>query len=282
MKRIQLVVAYEGTYYYGWQVQPNGITIEAVLNRYLSQLLRQPITVQGTSRTDAGVHARGNICIFDADTSIPPHKIRPALQVLLPEDIVIVSSAEVAPDWHPRYQPSIKSYEYRLDIGEVYDPTIRFTHVHVTYPLDLDRMQEACKMFEGIHDFAAFCNVKTGAKTTVRTIYSMSLTIDNHVISIRVKGNGFLYNMVRMMVGALLLVGRGNMSLEELQASIYANPSGQIMSKHRYTAPAHGLILDHIQFIKGDLSYENYRSQGLPRDEQESCSVHSSSCNRKT
>ena len=132
MKRIRLTVAYDGTGYCGWQVQPNGITVEEVLNAALSQLTGEEIKVIGASRTDAGVHAEGNVAVFDTKTGIPPERIAYAVNRLLPEDIVVVKSEEVPENWHPRYQDSVKTYEYRILNREMPDTVRRFTTFHVS------------------------------------------------------------------------------------------------------------------------------------------------------
>ena len=129
MKRIKLTVAYDGTDYCGWQIQPNGITVEEVLNRKLSELTGEKITVIGASRTDSGVHAQGNVAVFDSDTSIPPERIAYALNRKLPEDIVVIRSEEVPSDWHPRYQDTVKTYEYHILNREMPDPVRRKRHV---------------------------------------------------------------------------------------------------------------------------------------------------------
>ena len=156
MKRIKLTVAYDGTGYCGWQVQPNGTTVEAVLNRALSDLTGEDIKVTGASRTDAGVHAEGNVAVFDTETGIPPERMAYAVNRLLPQDIVVVKSEEVPGDWHPRYQDSVKTYEYRILNRGMPDPVRRFTTFHVSYPLNLDAMREAAEYLKGEHDFKSF------------------------------------------------------------------------------------------------------------------------------
>ena len=143
MKRIKLTVAYDGTDYCGWQIQPNGITVEEVLNRNLSELTGEEITVIGASRTDSGVHAQGNVAVFDSDTTIPPERIAYAVNRKLPEDIVVIRSEEVPGDWHPRYQETEKTYEYHILNREMPDPVRRRDTYFVSYPLDLAAMRHA-------------------------------------------------------------------------------------------------------------------------------------------
>ena len=143
MKRVKLVLAYDGTNYCGWQLQPNGITIEEVLNKALRDLLHEQIQVIGASRTDSGVHALGNIAVFDTESRIPAEKMCFALNQRLPADVVIQSSCEVLPTWHPRKCNTIKTYEYRILNRRVPDPTVRLNSYFFYMPLDLEKMQEA-------------------------------------------------------------------------------------------------------------------------------------------
>ena len=238
MKRVKLTIAYDGTNYCGWQIQPNGITIEEVLNRKLSEMTGEQITVIGASRTDSGVHARGNVAVFDTESPIPAERMAYALNRKLPEDIVVVKSEEVALDWHPRYQDCTKTYEYHIWNAEVPDPTKRHTTYHVSYRLNLEKMREAAQYLVGEHDFVSFCSIHKNVKTTVRTIYDLTVKKNAEELVIRVRGNGFLYNMVRIIVGTLLRVGRGFYTPEQVKEILEA--------KNReaagVTAPPQGLM----------------------------------------
>ena len=156
MKRIKLTVAYDGTDYCGWQIQKNGGTVEEVLNRALSRLTGEKITVVGASRTDAGVHAQGNVAVFDTDTRIPAERIAYAVNALLPEDVVVGRSEEVPAGWHPRKCVSVKTYEYRILNREFPDPVRRRDTYFVSFPLDLDRMRREAEYLKGTHDFKSF------------------------------------------------------------------------------------------------------------------------------
>ena len=244
MKRVKLVVAYDGTNYCGWQIQPNGTTIESVLNEHLSALLKEDITVTGASRTDSGVHSLGNVAIFDTNTKMPAEKISFALNQKLPEDIVVQDSCEVPLDWHPRYQKGRKTYEYRILNRTFRDPTRRLDTYFYHYPLDVEAMQQAATYLEGEHDFKSFCAVGAQVKTTTRTLYCCKVEKENDIITIRVTGNGFLYNMVRIIAGTLIQVGNGTIRPEEMPAILEAcdrNAAGP-------TAPAHGLTMIGIQY----------------------------------
>lgn len=161
MKRFKLVVAYDGTNYCGWQIQPNGITVEEVLNKTLSRFLKEEIHIIGASRTDSGVHSFGNVAVFDSETTIPPEKLCFALNPQLPEDIRIVSSEQVPGDFHPRYCDTRKTYEYHIQNGKIPLPTERFYSHLVIFPLNIQAMQEASQYLVGTHDFKSFCAAKT-------------------------------------------------------------------------------------------------------------------------
>ena len=161
-KRVRLTVAYDGTNYHGWQIQNNGITIESELNRCLTDLLREPVEVIGASRTDSGVHALGNIAVFDTTSRMPAEKISYALNQRLPEDIRIQKSEQVENDWHPRKCDSRKTYEYRIYRAQFPMPVKRLYSLFTYYELDVNRMQEAAAYLEGEHDFKSFC--QTGAQ----------------------------------------------------------------------------------------------------------------------
>lgn len=245
MKRVRLVVAYDGTNYHGWQVQKKGITIESELNRCLSELLQEPIEVIGASRTDAGVHALGNVAVFDTESRMPAEKISYALNQRLPEDIRIQKSEEVAPDWHPRYCDSRKTYEYRIYRGEFPMPVKRLYALFTYRSLDVTKMQEAAQYFVGEHDFKSFCQVHAQVDSTVRTVYEMKVYEEGTDVVIRVTGGGFLYNMVRIMAGTLLEVGQGKRVPEEI-AEIIEAKDREVAGP---TAPAHGLTLIKYEFL---------------------------------
>ena len=250
MKRIKLTVAYDGTDYCGWQIQKNGITVEEVLNRALSRLTGEEITVVGASRTDAGVHARGNVAVFDTDTRIPAERIVYAVNALLPEDVVVVRSEEVPAGWHPRKCVSVKTYEYRILNKEFPDPVRRRDTYFVSFSLDIERMRRAAEYLKGEHDFKSFCSAQTAVETTVRTIYDLDIKKEGEIITIRVRGNGFLYNMVRIIAGTLAGVGRGYFEPEDMERMLGAKDR----TKAGVTAPPQGLILVGIEYEKPDNS----------------------------
>ena len=244
MKRIKLTVAYDGTNYYGWQKQPDAVTVEEVVNRELTRLLQEPIEVIGASRTDSGVHALGNVAVFDTDTRIPPEKISYALNARLPKDIVIQDSKEVPPDFHPRRTDCVKTYEYRILNTRFPVPTMRLYAHYVYKPLDVEKMQAAAAFLVGEHDFASFCSAGSQVKETVRTIYRLDLNREGNMVSFQVEGNGFLYNMVRIIAGTLIEVGIGSYPPERVREMLEAKDRIRCGPK----APACGLTLVGIRY----------------------------------
>ena len=249
MRRIKIEVAYDGSNYCGWQIQPDKPTVEGTLDRVLSDVLKEEIKVAGASRTDAGVHALGNVAIFDTDTPIPAERIFLAVNPHLPDDIKIVKSEEVSDDFHPRFQDSLKTYEYHIQTEPAPLPVYARNCHWVPGKPDLDAMREAGQILVGRHDFKSFCAAGAQVKTTVRTIKSLELSEREispgfNEIIITVTGEGFLYNMVRIIAGTLL------------KAGYHAWPPGYVEEIIRgrdrrlagETAPAKGLILKKITY----------------------------------
>ena len=246
MPRILLTVAYDGTEYHGWQIQDNGDTIEGELNRAIEQLTGEVTEVIGASRTDSGVHGLCNRAVFDTKSTIPPERFYAALNTYLPDDIRVMSSCEVADDWHPRKRTTHKTYEYRIECSDVANP-LRARYVwHMKGPLDVDKMKEAAKRLLGEHDFTTFCSVNGTALTNVRTIIDIDVSVEEYgEIVIRVKGNGFLYNMVRIIAGTLVHVGMGRFTPDDVAAMLEAKDR----TKGGPTAPPQGLTLVKIEDV---------------------------------
>ncbi|MDF2945099.1 MAG: truA [Herbinix sp.] len=249
MKRIKLEIAYDGTAYCGWQLQPGQPTVEELLNKTLSKLLGEEITVIGASRTDSGVHAIGNVAVFDTENRMSAENIRPAINQRLPEDIRVQNSIEVSPNFHPRRVPSIKTYEYRILNRKVALPTERLYTNFIYYDLDLSLMQAAAAYLVGEHDFRSFCSVKTKAMDTVRTIKRLEVTKSGDIITISVSGNGFLYNMIRIIAGTLMKVGRGSYPPEKIVDILKGLNRGLAGP----TALPHGLTLVKIEYSDNDM-----------------------------
>ena len=238
-KRIRLKISYDGTAYHGWQIQDGAVTVEGVLSEAVSEAVGRPVEIIGASRTDAGVHALGNIAVFDADTPIPPDKMSMVLNKLLPDDISVVRSDEVPSDWHPRKQDCRKTYEYRIYTSPVRMPLKRL-YAHYTYmDLDIGEMDRAAGFFTGEHDFTAFCAAGSQATTFTRTIYACSVKKDGNEAVISVTGSGFLYNMVRIIAGTLYEVGLGRKKADDIPGIIDSLDRRQAGP----TLPACGLTL---------------------------------------
>ena len=245
MKRVRLVVAYDGTNYHGWQIQPNGITIESELNRCLTDLLGEEIRIIGASRTDSGVHALCNVAVFNTVARMPAEKISYALNQRLPGDIRIRKSEEVSLEYHPRYCKSIKTYQYKIWCSEFSLPTVRLYSHFTHYKLDVELMRLACQYLIGEHDFKSFCSKRSQAETTVRTITDLTIEQQDEMIIISVSGTGFLYNMVRIMVGTLMQVGIG--MYEPTHVKEILDEKDRLLAGP--VAPANGLTLYAYQFL---------------------------------
>lgn len=321
MKNIKLVVAYDGTNYSGWQIQPNAVTIEQLLDKAINSLTGENIHVTGASRTDAGVHAMGNVAVFKTNSTIPGRRWAYAINRFLPDDIVVQASWEVEKNFHPRHCNTVKTYEYKILNTPFPFPKERNYSWHVSHDLNINKMKEAAQILVGEHDFKSFCCVRTQTESTVRHIYSIEIIKENiynknisekfsnkynndsikkngdnnkncldmkasdnmsglsdkifgknyscddklqnnnvsaanradnisngSYITIRIKGNGFLYNMVRIIAGTLMQVGRGQLTPTAVQ--------NMLLSKDRcsagQTAPPQGLTLMGIDYVDGD------------------------------
>lgn len=321
MKNIKLVVAYDGTNYSGWQIQPNAVTIEQLLDKAINSLTGENIHVTGASRTDAGVHAMGNVAVFKTNSTIPGRRWAYAINRFLPDDIVVQASWEVEKNFHPRHCNTVKTYEYKILNTPFPFPKERNYSWHVSHDLNINKMKEAAQILIGEHDFKSFCCVRTQTESTVRHIYSIEIIKENiynknisekfsnkynndsikkngdnnkncldmkasdnmsglsdkifgknyscddklqnnnvsaanradnisngSYITIRIKGNGFLYNMVRIIAGTLMQVGRGQLTPAAVQ--------NMLLSKDRcsagQTAPPQGLTLMGIDYVDGD------------------------------
>lgn len=206
---ILLTLSYDGTNYFGWQRQKNQVSVQQRLEEALSTLLKKEIEVRGASRTDTGVHALGQAALLKTETSIPVEKIPYAVNSFLPKDIVVTDARIVDDDFHPQYSVLKKTYQYKILNSEFRNPKLRNYSEFVREKLDISKMRDACKYFIGTYDFKAFCASGSTAKTTVRTIFDLTVVKTGDIIDIEVTGSGFLYNMVRIIAGTLIYVGLG-------------------------------------------------------------------------
>ncbi len=250
MRRVLIRVAYDGSAYHGWMQLDGVVTVAGRINEALSDLCGEKIELIGGSRTDAGVHALDNVAVFDVPDSrlIPAEKIPGALNVRLPDDIRIKSGVEVAPDFHPRHCDTVKTYEYRILNNKLQDPLRRQYTRWVRHELDEDAMHEAAQYLIGEHDFTSFCSVHAQSNTRVRTIYDASVIRQADEITIRVSGNGFLYNMVRIIAGTLIEVGEAKRTSESIKAVIEKKDRAAA----GITAPPQGLCLMEYRFVNED------------------------------
>ncbi len=270
MRRIRLIIAYDGTNYSGWQIQENATTVEGVLHDALSELLSDmghdgEVELIGASRTDAGVHAEGNVAVFDTEVQMAEEKFAYALNARLPEDIRVLRSEEVSDNFHPRYTPSHKTYVYQILNTRIPIPTLtRYMH-HLYEDIDINMMRQAEDIFIGEHDFSAFCSAGAQVKSKVRTIESLKVYEEplsgfgsgtekgealtdsanrGKIISIVVTGTGFLYNMVRIIAGTLIEVGLGRRDIDTVRRAILEGDRTDAGP----TAPAKGLTLKRILY----------------------------------
>ncbi len=246
MPSYKLTVAYIGTEYCGFQVQPNGPTIQGELMKAGISLFGEDVTVTGASRTDSGVHAKGQVVVLKGSKDIPARKVPMAMNVRLPDDIVIVDAQPVADLWHPRYCNHHKTYEYKIFNGAIQFPQDKKDSYHFKRQLDIGAMKEAAAKYVGTHDFESYSSSGKSTEDTIRTIYWVDITeVRPDMLSVRVCGNGFLYNMVRIMVGTLLDVGVGKIDQGTIECSL--SERNRALAGH--TAPAHGLTLLEIDYM---------------------------------
>ncbi|MCT4544391.1 MAG: tRNA pseudouridine(38-40) synthase TruA [Vallitalea sp.] len=243
-KKIMLTVAYDGTDYCGWQIQKNAITIEQKLTEACQKLFSREIKLVGASRTDTGVHALGQVVVFEVETSIPIKKIPYAINAYLPKNIVVRDAKIVTHNFHPRYNVNNKTYEYKIYNAEFPLPQFNTYSYFYHKTLDVEKMKEASNYFIGKHDFKAFCSTGSSVKTTIREIYGCSVILEDDLIIIRITGNGFLYNMVRIIVGTLIEIGIGKKKPIDIIDII----NSKDRKKAGVTAPAKGLTLKEIVY----------------------------------
>ena len=223
MRNLKVFIAYNGAAYHGFQRQDNAITVQEVVEKAIGKLLKTaPPTIYGCSRTDTGVHARRFCFNVHIDGKIPCEGFIKGMNTLLPDDIAVISCEDVSDDFHARYDTKAKEYVYLINNKPSRDVFLQNLAYHYPYKLDIEKMNEAAKLFIGEHDFAGFCRAegKARVKSTVRTIYSLGATLKDGICEIRIRGNGFLYNMVRIVAGTLIYVSEGKRTLEDVRNAI--------------------------------------------------------------
>ena len=243
MRNLKLTIQYDGTKYCGWQKQPNSPGIQGTIEYAIYEITKEKVNITGSGRTDAGVHALGQVANFKTNSIIPVNRIPDAINAKLPKDISIVDCQEVEENFHSRFSAKGKIYRYLIYNRPYRSPLYKDTSYHVKYELDIEKMREEAKSLIGTHDFKGFMSSGSAVKDTVRTIYDITIKKSEDLIVLEVEGNGFLYNMVRIIVGTLVDIGRGR---------INTSMEGIIDSKDRgmcgHTAPAHGLFLKKVNY----------------------------------
>ncbi len=246
MVNIKLVISYDGTCYGGFQVQENANTIQGELERGLARIYKQSVRITGAGRTDAGVHARGQVANYRAPFEIPVENIPSALNSTLPRDIVVVGATPAPPEFHARHQARRKLYSYTIDRARYPQIMLRLYSAHYPDLLDYGKMIQGARLLEGRHDFAAFQASGGTVRDTVRILYRVSLRdlIQHNLLRLEFEGDGFLYRMVRLLTGSLLRIGLGKLAPEDLAAAL----EGGFPAGAGPTAPAHGLCLEQIWY----------------------------------
>lgn len=244
MRNIKLTLQYDGSAYHGWQIQKNAVTVQETVAKAINKITGENVNPIGCGRTDAGVHAERYVCNFFTNSDIPESKIPYALNSHLPEDIVCIFASDADEDFHAKNSALGKRYVYRILNREFPDVFLRNYTWHCKYPLDLQKMQAAAKAFVGVHDFIGFASSGLSVKTTVREIYSLDVMRNNDIITIDARGNGFLYNMVRIIAGTLVFAGGGKINPSDM-ADIIASRD---RNRAGITAPPQGLCLKEVYY----------------------------------
>ena len=242
--RILLTVCYDGTDFCGYQIQPNKRTVEEVLNSAIFELTGEKVKSVASGRTDSGVHAQGQMVHFDTNFNMPPNKFKQALNSILPQDVKIVSSKKVANTFNARYSAKKKTYKYSACIGDFENPLNLRYKVLINKNLDIDLMKKCAKIIEGEHDFRCFLASGSSVKSTIRKIYSIKIVKRGNSLDFVVCGNGFLYNMVRIIVGTLISAGEGKIDIKNIKKAL-ENGDRLLVGK---TMPAKGLSLIKVYY----------------------------------
>lgn len=244
MKNIKIVIEYDGTRYCGWQRQKNGVSIQETIEKAIEKVTGEKTEIISSSRTDAGVHAKGQVANFLTSSTVPPEKICYAINSFLPDDIVILSSQEVPLDFHSRYSSKGKKYSYTILNRKIPSALLKNYSAHIPYELNIEDMIRASKYFLGEHDFSAFKSTGSSVKGNVRTIKRLELIKDEDIIKMFIEANGFLYNMVRIIAGTLIEVGKGRIKPDDIPFII----DSKDRKKAGPTAPAQGLCLEKVYY----------------------------------
>lgn len=244
MRNLLLTISFDGTAYHGWQVQDNAVTVQQTLQDALEHICSKRDNIVGCSRTDAGVHANMYCCNVRTESTIDCRKLVGALNAVLPKDIAALDCTEVDYDFHARYDCKSKEYIYKIWNSPNKNPFLYNYSLHYKYPLDAEFLDRQAKSFIGTHRFDSFCAAGSSVEDTERTVMNASVEREGDTVVFRVEANGFLYNMVRIMVGTLIDISRGKIPADSIEGIINAKNR----SAAGYTAPAHGLYLNKIHY----------------------------------
>ena len=242
--RYALLLSYDGTNYGGWQIQKNAVTVQQKLSEALEDTLGYKVNVTASGRTDSGVHARAQVCHFDAQTTIPAEKLADALNARLPEDISVLQTVIAPEGFDAQSSAKRKTYCYRFYLSQRRQPLNDRYSVQIKHNVDLNKLEYSSKLFEGEHDFKAYCAAGSSVKTTVRTIYGIKVESDGVNVSVFVTGNGFLYNMVRTLVGTMIYYAAGSLTEEDISRSLLQGDRNSVGK----TMPAKGLTLESVEY----------------------------------
>lgn len=262
MQTISFVIKYDGSHYHGWQRQNRVVGVQAVIEKALKRVLKQDITVEGSGRTDAGVHALGQCASFKAHLPMPVENLRSAVNKILPNDVFVLKAHIVPDTFHARFSAVAKTYTYKIYTLKERDPFMDRYCYHYPHSLDIEAIKRAMSAFIGTHDFRTFMASGSETVNTVRTVYAFSLELTGDTLAFTITGNGFLYNMVRIIIGTLLHVGTGKLSPESIPEII----NSQERSRARFTTPGHGLYLKRVFYSNQELKeslLNNYKNDGF-------------------
>lgn len=242
--RVKLTLSYDGTFFCGWQKQKNGVSVQQTVEDAVFNLTGERVTVTASGRTDAGVHAAGQVAHFDTNANIPPEKFYKAINTFLPDGVKALKSEKVSDKFNARRSAKRKTYEYSVYLSDTEQPLKERYSTRVYGDIDAEKMRSAAKLIEGEHDFKAFSATGLSVKTTVRTVYGINVEKSGIDIKIRVTGNGFLYNMVRIIAGTLVKIGRGELSESDIKKA-FEKGERELLGE---TMPAKGLSLISVEY----------------------------------
>ena len=244
MRNLLVEISYDGSQYHGWQIQKNALTVQEVFQNAVEKVFCSRPEIKGCSRTDSGVHANSYFISFKTDKNIKPEKVVMALNAYLPKDIAVLSCKETDADFHARYSVTTKEYIYKIYNGKIRNPFYNRYAYHYRYAIDADYLNREAKAFIGTYDFSGFCSSNSDVEDTVRTVKNFEVFRKGDMVYFKVEADGFLYNMVRIMVGTLLFVNEGKIKQEELKVVIESK-NRKMAGK---TAPPDGLYLNRVNY----------------------------------